>query len=189
MCIALEPNSHLTRPFVKLSFAPPVFASRSEEGTRTVEIKLDVHKLLSGLMEQAAHVVTSVAEIASSTLTTVSMPRSASFLAMPPPDPRSPQRKKASLGLELLSRAASALPIVSPDSRRAVSSDSNNVDQIPSLRLEIAALSLPPCEDDDVEDVATFSPDQCADIVDSIFGDVDDSVFNLVPPRKKARAA
>lgn len=141
-------------------------------------------------MEQAAHVVDAIAEVANSLKTAPPvLPRSASFLAMPPPKTRvpphqDPHEELSSQGLELLSKAAAALPIVSPDM-----SGHTSPHHIPDLRLELSCLTNQRKED---EDVSQMSADQCASIVDNIFGEgVDDSVFHhqMEPPAaKRARA-
>jgi len=95
---------------------------------------------------------------------------------MPPPKARN------SFGLELLSdAAASTPPVVSPDLSGRQASN-----HIPILHLEDSAEN----EQDIDEDVTEFSVDQCASIVDNIFGDdLDDSVFIGPPPSKRARVA
>jgi hypothetical protein len=170
----------------------------SSKSIDAIVIELDTHKLLSGLVDQAAHVVDAIADIASSSNSAMvenELNRSASFLAMPPPNPRAPneprtdQYQKISskdLGLKLLSKAASALPIVSP----AMTGRMLELHPIPVFRLELPSLSLETKKNyDDEEDVSEMSADQCADIVDSIFGEgVDDSVFHMIPPpTKRAR--
>lgn len=156
-----------------------------------MRVELGVHDLLHGLMEQAAKVVTVVAEIASSPTVKPSstpMPRSASFLAMPPPKKRSRQQqdngKLHPLGLELLCKAAAELPIVSPEmwAHRAAAAEDEDQAIMPMLELGTPALPFSEEEDED------FSPDQCAKMVDNILGDVDDSVFGP-PCAKKSRTA
>lgn len=107
---------------------------------------------------------------------------------MPPPKSRLPHQQDpheelSSQGLELLSKAAAALPTVSPEL-----SGRTSPRPIPALRLELSCLSNHRKE----EDVSEMSVDQCASIVDNIFGEgVDDSVFHyhMEPPAaKRARA-
>jgi hypothetical protein len=160
---------------------------------------IDVHKLLSGLVDQAAHAVGANAVITSSsnsaTVENQLNQRSARFLAMPPPNPRAlndPQTDQYQnissnyLGLELLRKAAAALPIVSPE----MSGRMAELHPIPVLRLELSSLNVEAQkESSDKEDISQMSADQCAAIVDSIFGGgVDDSVFHMSPsPTKRAR--
>jgi len=148
--------------------------------------------LLSKMVQQASRVVSSVVE---TTLrgqedagSTTAMSRSASFLAMPPPNripARKPENKKVKFpssllfqpnedGLDLLSQAAAQLPIVSPHLSGSAS-PSESV-RIPTLEL-VEELY----EDDDV---SNLSVDQCADIVDTcLFG----GDFSLEPPFKRTK--
>lgn len=160
---------------------PSTVVECSASKRKQVRVELNVHDLLHGLMELAAEVVTVVSEIASSPSvkpSSVPMARSASFLAMPPPKKRSRQQQddnqRHALGLELLCKAASELPIVSPEmwGHRDVPSADQGQRAIPILQLGTPALLS---SEDDNED---FSPDQCAEMVDSILGDLDDSIFD-----------
>lgn len=116
------------------------------------------------------------------------MSRSSSFLAMPPPSRipvRKPENKKVKFassllfqsnkdGLDLLSRAASQLPIVSPHLSGSPSPPE-------SVRIPKLELLEEECEDDDV---SNLSVDQCADIVDTcLFG----GDFSLEPPFKRTK--
>ena len=91
--------------------------------------------------------------------------RSASFLAMPPPAPRGTKRGNA--GLDLLSKLAAERPIVSPD----MGPTRICIDRVPSLDLE--------------DDVSELSPDQCADIIDGVLEDFDDTIFTQHPVKKQ----
>jgi hypothetical protein len=171
--------------------------SSSSKPIDAIAIELDTttYKLL----QSAAHAVDDIAGIASSSNSATienQLNRSASFLAMPPPnprtsnDPQSDQYQKISskdLGMELLCKAASALPSVSPDTYDCM----GELHPIPTLlRLDLSSLSVDAKENsDDEESVSQMSADQCADIVDSIFGEgFDDSVFHMnPPPMKRAR--
>jgi hypothetical protein len=123
-------------------------------------------------------VVDAIAEVSTdaSSLPTSDMPRSASFLAMPPPKSRGPQDPHEALsyqGLELLSKAAAALPVVSPN----ISGGSGQHQTVPKLQLDVSLLKD---HKEQVDDVSEMSVDQCANIVDNIFGEggIDDSVFH-----------
>jgi hypothetical protein len=115
--------------------------------------------------------------------------RSASFLDMPPPMPKKKsnedenhqksiqhmhqlkQQPAFNLGLDLLSKAAAELPIVSPDISGMVSPSS----AIPKLDLE------------GDEDVSHLSVDQCADIIDACLFPSDQDHFFAGPPCKKMK--
>jgi hypothetical protein len=156
-----------------------------------VDISLDTHHLLDEMIKQAAHIVSCIVNIA--TISNCSptskskrgLPRSESFLAMPPPMlrprktslnvPKQPQEPKiANLlekqlnGLDLLSQAASEVPIVSPD----ISGSHKPVHSIPSFDLQL----------DDDDGVSHLSVDQCADIIDTCLFDALDE-----PLSKRAR--
>jgi hypothetical protein len=176
-------------------------SSSSSKSIDAIVIELDTHKLLSGLVDQeVAHVVDDpIAVIASSSSNSATVEnqlnQSASFLAMPPPNPRAPndphsdEYQKISSkdsGQKIISKATSALPIVSP----YISAPMAELHPIPVLHLGLSSLSVEAKENyDDEEDVSYMSADQCAAIVDSIFGEgVDDSVFHMIPPPiKRAR--
>jgi hypothetical protein len=121
--------------------------------------------------------------------------KSIDAIMMPPPNPRAPNDPQTDqyqtispnyLGLELLCKAAATLPIVSPEmtGRKA------ELHPIPVLRLELSTLSIEATKEssDDEEDISQMSADQCAAIVDNIFGGIDDSVFRTSPsPTKRVR--
>jgi len=104
---------------------------------------------------------------------------------MPKGRPSTSQKGTGRLrGLDLLSCAASELPIVSPDIRGRMSSS------IPSIPI----LDLVPDdkgvnqdgqgpEEGAEQDVLLLSADECATIVDDIFGGMDDAI--LSPPNTK----
>jgi len=169
----------------------------------SIAIDLDTHDLLHKMVQQASRVVSTIVETtvccSSSSKQDVQMSRSASFLAMPPPTHlpvrRKPttteQQKKVAQfpassslvsqeegGLDLLSRAAAELPIVSPY-LSGVSSTSNSI-SVPNLELETG-------ENDGGGDDAfsNLSADQCADIVDTCLFGGDFSVEP--PPFKRAK--
>lgn len=143
-----------------------------------VEIKLDTRHLLNEMVQQAALVVSAVVEIASNACNNGKhqISRSASFLAMPPPSmpihnkrgvlpPTFASFLKANIngsaGLDLLSKAAAELPVVSPD----LSGTGPVWSVVQDFDLEA-----------DDEDVTNLSFDQCADIIDTCLfgGDFDD---------------
>ena len=139
----------------------------------SVVIDLDTRELLAQMVQQAAHAVTAIVDLAGHE---VKLPRSASFLAMPPPALPVPvlHRKKETVqfstipmsGLELLcSAAASELPVVSP---------------------HLGPVVIDDLEEDFDEDVSNLSLDQCADIIDvCLFGE--QAVFPEGPPSKRAK--
>jgi hypothetical protein len=177
------------------------------------EIKLDTHKLLAGLVEQAARIATSIATVAqssrsSSSVKVPSMRKSASYGTMPPPPlhaatapvvdvtttttaiPPRRMNQVSSHGLHLLCRAAaSGLPVVvSPDICSWGVAAVDTMNDIPALRLEAATACLStttPLVVGLEKADSHMSFDQCADIVDNILDDLDASVFTM--PRKKAK--
>jgi hypothetical protein len=174
------------------------------------------------MVEQASRVVDTVVDMANTAfiVPTSSLPRAESFLVMPPPASRAahptgneevevlsapPQslgggwsEREVLRGLQLLSRAAARLPIVSPD----VSSAPAGADAaraVPHLALVVSDDDEPNGSAADglggggtggggmvVHDLSDLSPDQCADIVDGALEDVGD--FVLVSPSKKRKA-
>ena len=128
------------------------------------------------MMNQASRMAAIVVEMANGALSSPekNLHRGDSFLAMPPPLPRipslHPEPDYDQGGLDLLSKMAAELPIVSPD----VSSLGSPVQPVPNLELE---------ED---EDLSGLSADQCADIVDGVFGGFDDAIL-IGPPQKKTK--
>jgi len=136
---------------------------------------LEMHEFLAKMMDQASRMVAILVELANSAFDTPekNLHRGDSFFAMPPPLPKIPSRlpkpkpDRDHCGLDLLSKMAAELPIVSPD----VSSLGSPVQSVPNLELE---------QDEDL------SFQQCADIVDCIFGEFDDAIL-MGPPPKKAK--
>lgn len=130
-----------------------------------VTIELDTRELLLQMVRQAALAVTAIVDFASSH-SEVTLPRSASFLAMPPPALPIVSRHKNDAprfssihpptmsGLDLLCSAAEAeLPVVSPHFGPVIVMDDD-------LEYE-----------EEEEDVSHLSVDQCADIIDvCLFG-------------------
>jgi hypothetical protein len=153
----------------------------------TVKVQINIKDLLEKMVQQASRVVQKVVEstFLKQGASSAMLRRSESFLAMPPPS-RIPVRKaehkqvkfSSSMpshgdGLDLLSRAAAELPVVSPHlSGTPMSSKSSS---IPELTLE---------RENEDEDVSHLSVDQCADIVDTcLFG----GDFSLEPPYKRTK--
>lgn len=123
------------------------------------------------MIDAASTVMAGVIDIANteSIVSNERLSRSESFLAMPPPPPKLEERS----GLDLLS--AAALNVVSPELK-----GSTTVCPVPQLQLDE--------EDDDEDVVSHLSPDQCADIVDGIFGsDLDVPIMTMEPPLKKLK--
>lgn len=139
---------------------------------------------------QASSVIAAVVEEAntSSIVPESKLCRSSSFLAMPPPKPKLKRRhsdllsqaedtssKNKMHGLDLLSSAAIELPIVSPDIRAKYPQQPSG---IPNLNLVLdensSANSSITTTDVDQNDLSDLSAEQCAVIVDGIFGCFDD---------------
>jgi hypothetical protein len=171
-------------------------------------VELDTHDLLSQLMKQASRIVGVVAAMSNTDLSQQDeslnkILRSESTAAMPPPLPQLatlPRMQGANIdGLDLLSKLATERPIVSPD----LSARSTPMYNIPCIHLEVIRdggkhLHQPDHHEDktdervdlveDLVEVESFmlSPDQCASIVDFVFGDLDD-VTLMGPPAKKRK--
>ena len=131
-------------------------------------------------MDQASLMV---AEIVETTNEAFSVPepklqRGASFFVMPPPMPR---RQAPKAGLELLSEAAVGVKdtrVITPD----LGAKASDISSVPALQLH---------QDEDHDEdtnVDDLSVDQCASIVDDVFGGMDDALLQG-PPLKKARTS
>lgn len=149
----------------RMLFFPGTFCSETNN-LDAVEIDLDTRHLLTNMVQQATRVVSAAVEIASNSCNNGKhqLSRSASFLAMPPPNVPvkhhtvRPQfasflapKSFGSAGLELLSITAAGLPIVSPD-------------------LSGSGKPLLAVHDFDLEadkDDSSLSFDQCVDIIDT----------------------
>jgi hypothetical protein len=178
--------------------------SRCEEAV----VEIDTPDLLVQMMSQASHIVGVVAAVSNASLfkqddSLNKILRSESTVAMPPPVPQlatHPLMQGENIdGLDLLSKLAAERPVVSPD----LSAWSTPIYSIPRIRLDTirdgGKHRYQPDHYQDktdekvvlAEDVAedeffALSPDQCADIVDCIFGDLDD-VMLIGAPTKKPR--
>jgi hypothetical protein len=156
------------------------------------------------MMKQASRIVGVVAAmsvnadlIEDSGLNKIQLVRSESTAAMPPPLPScaAPPRMSDAAGLDLLSKLAAERPIVSPD----LSAGSTPTYIIPCMLLEVSRDANHDFDQYKIEEVVVedeveneeddpyaFSPDQCAHIVDCVFGDLDDAML-VGPPIKKLR--
>jgi hypothetical protein len=159
------------------------------------------------MMKQASRIVGVVAAmsvnadlIEDSDLNKIQLVRSESTAAMPPPLPKcaAPPRMSDTAGLDLLSKLATERPIVSPD----LSARSAPTYIIPCMLLEVGRdanhdsdqgkieemeeVVVEDKVEDEEDDPYAFSPDQCAHIVDCVFGDLDDAML-VGPPTKKLR--
>jgi hypothetical protein len=171
-------------------------------------VEIDTPELLAQMMSQASHLVRVVAAVSSASLfqqddSLNKILRSESTAAMPPPVPQLATHPLMQVdnidGLDLLSKLAAERPVVSPD----LSARSTPIYSIPRIRLdtirdgrkhrfqpdhyqdktdEEVDLAMDVAEDESF----ALSPDQCADIVDCIFGDLDD-VMLMGAPTKKPR--
>ncbi|EEC43961.1 predicted protein [Phaeodactylum tricornutum CCAP 1055/1] len=193
------PRPLATDEMVSVAFSAPgtIAAMVGEKQILSqVSVSLNVDALLSEMMDRASCIVAAVVEIANNAFCIPEEPKSIqrgdSYLAMPPPPPP-PQpiprqnstnlRAKLVNPLELLSNAAAELPVVSPDLSGLMSPRHG----VPPLTLEIPTVD-PYLEDTDDSEkgVSEFSADQCADIVDGVFGALDDA-FLKEPRYKKAK--
>jgi hypothetical protein len=169
-----------------------------------VKVDIDTHDLLSQMMKQASHIVGVVAALSDTDLSSQDndgeskILRSESCAAMPPPLPQL-TAVSSKRGLHLLSKAAEEAerPIVSPD-LCALDEPTTIYHSIPYIYLEKRGACIEQDEqaDEDDEDfgdlaqggqVSTLSPDQCADIIDCVFGDIDDDMLMGAPPPKKRK--
>ena len=150
-----------------------------------LSLEIDAKGLLSSMMDQASLMVAQIVETTNEAFTAPEpkLPRGASFFAMPPPVPR--KHPAARAGLDLLSQAASVKDsvVITPD-LGAKNADSSLV---PPLHLR---------EDSEEKDagVDNLSVDQCASIIDDVFGGMDDTLFGGTddsllqgPPLKKMK--
>lgn len=200
---------NLTFPF-PLSFFTIFLAERlsTTSDDQLVHITVDTRHLLSVMILRASSVIAAVVEEAntSSIVPESKLCRSSSFLAMPPPMPKLNRRASSSdgkasdllskaedtksknrlHGLDILSTAAAELPIVSPDFRaRALMKQPPDM---PNLNLVLdESSSANSSITADEQDLSDLSPDQCASIVDDIFGDFDDHILSNEPPLKKLK--
>ena len=157
-------------------------AVREEDKKLQVTIEMNTKGLLNSMMDQASLMV---AQIVETTNEAFSIPepkleRGASFFVMPPPKPR---KQPVAAGLDLLSEAAGASDtvIITPD----LGSKTSDVTLVPTL--ELHADEENHNEDDEDPHVDDdLSVDQCASIIDDVFGCMDDALLQC-PPRKKAK--
>jgi hypothetical protein len=179
-----------------------------QEASQVVSIVVDIATNTSFVYgNHSCHKVLQDAMACQNEKSAMPIHRSSSFLSMPPPLPKNccntsdnysskscdtiENQQKSDvkqpafqLGLDLLSEAASEqIRVVSPDMSGVASTKRNF---IPTLELDDD-------EDNDVndvsdEDVSYLSPDQCADIIDTCFLSMNDSIpFLLEPLSKRVR--
>jgi hypothetical protein len=165
-------------------------------------VEIDTPDLLAQIMSQASHIVGVVTAVSNASLfqqdnSLNRILRSESTATMPPPVPQlatHPLMQGDNIdGLDLLSRLAAERPVVTPD----LSARSTPLHNIPRMCLDAIRdggkrryqpdLQQPKIDEDIVDNESfVLSPDQCADIVDCVFGDLDD-VMLMGAPRKKPR--
>jgi hypothetical protein len=160
-------------------------------------VEIDTPDLLAQIMSQASHIVRVVTAVSNASLfqkddSLNRILRSESTAAMPPPVPQlatRPLTQGDSIdGLDLLSQLAAERPVVTPD----LSARYAPIHNIPRVRLDAIRDGgkhryQSDLAEDMVEDESfVLSPDQCADIVDCVFGDLDD-VMLMGAPTKKPR--
>jgi hypothetical protein len=169
-------------------------------------VEIDTSDLLAQMMSQASHIVGVVAAVSNSSLfqqenSLNKILRSESTAAMPPPVPQlatHPLMHGDNIdGLDLLSKLAAERPVVSPD----LSARYTPIYMIPRIRLDAIRDGRKhryqpdqyhdktdeevDLAEDVVEDESfALSPDQCAAIVDCIFGDLDDVMLMSAPTKK-----
>lgn len=124
-----------------------------------MKLELGIHKLLSQMKNCAAQVVAEVINMTNLLyrLPGKSMHRRDSYIAMPPPQQ----------GLSHSSsfpHRSGGQALISPD----MSACSKAPEEVPHMMLE----------EDDISEASDLSPDQCASILDDVFGDVDIAVFS-----------
>jgi hypothetical protein len=162
-----------------VSLTPPRLDVSTSQNNSTI-IELDTKQLLSKMIHQASRVVAVVIELAntSSIVPESKLCRSSSFLVMPPPSTRPGQLK----GLEMLSQVAAELDVKSHAPSTLVWASHE-----PGLLAEQCLV----VSDDEVEQgpsqLSHLSPEQCASIVDGVFGELDDD-FCLGPPAKRFKS-
>jgi hypothetical protein len=169
-------------------------------------VEIDTNELLSQIMKQASRIVGLVAAMSNGDLfkqdnSLNKILRSESTAAMPPPLPQVANLTRTQCdgvdGLDLLSKLAAERAIVSPD----LSPRPTPMCNIPCIRLGVirdggkrryqsdhhqdkSDKEVDLAEDAVKDETFTLSPDQCADILDCVFGDLDD-VMLMGPPTKK----
>jgi hypothetical protein len=173
-------------------------------------VDINTNDLLSQIMEQASRIVGVVAALSNANVfqqddSLNKILRSESTAAMPPPLPQLatiPETQGEHIdGLGLLSKLAAELPIVSPD----LSARSTPIHSIPRIRLGVIRDGgkhrhqsdhhhegkideEDNLAEDAVEDeVCMLSIEQCANIVDCVFGGLLDDVMLMGPPTKKRK--
>lgn len=137
------------------------------------------------MINQASLVVSAVVEVANraSVVPEQKFPRSSSYLLMPPP----PAKKRlptndASFvsGLEMLSQAAAAAGLAGSMSTKMSEMAQDIEHEEPDVGVLVS--------DDEDQVVSHLSPEQCASIVDGVFGELDDD-FCLGPPAKRFKTS
>jgi hypothetical protein len=161
-----------------LSFFPTAHV-RSEDNKFQVHLHVDTKELLSNMMDQASHIVAEIVETTNEAfcLPEPKLERGDSFFVMPPPLPR---KQQLSVGLELLSEAAEAAKensvVITPD----LTAKTSNANLIPLFHLEDEQIAQQESE----ASVDELSSDQCAAIIDDVFGGWDDSLLQGPRPKK-----
>lgn len=135
-------------------------------------------------MDQASLMVSQIVETTNEAFSIPGpkMERGESFFVMPPPKPR---KQPAAVGLDLLSEVAGVKEtvIITPD----LSSKNSDMSLVPSLQLHHNEEEDTDTNADDVS-VDDLSVDQCASIIDDVFGYFDDALLQG-PPLKKAKTS
>ena len=157
---------------------------REEDKKLQVTITVNTQELLKSMMDQASLMVSQIVETTNEafSIPEPKMQRGESFFVMPPPKPRN---QPAAAGLDLLSEVAGVKEtvIITPD----LSSKNSDMNLVPSLQLHRNEEEDMDTNADDVS-VDDLSVDQCASIIDDVFGSFDDALLHG-PPLKKAKTS
>jgi len=161
---------------------------RDSDSKIQLSLEVDSKRLLSSMMDQASLMVAKIVETTNEAFAAPEpkLPRGASFFVMPPPLPR--KQPAAPAGLDLLSQAASVKDsaVITPD----LGAKKADASLVPLLRLHEDG------EEEEDPDVDDLSVDQCASIIDDVFGGMNDTIFGCMddthlqgPPLKKMKTS
>lgn len=145
---------------------------RDEDNKLQLKLELNTQGLLKSMMDQASLMVAEIVETTNDAfcIAEPKMERGESFFVMPPPMPR--KRSAASAGLDILSQAAAINEsvIITPD----LQARNCDASAVPPLHLEEEDTYD---NDENTANVDDLSLDQCASIVDDVFGAMDDALL------------
>ncbi|GKY90710.1 hypothetical protein MPSEU_000044400 [Mayamaea pseudoterrestris] len=173
---------------LKVELNVPGHVQAACEDLLTMTIELDTQQLLLQMIDQASLVVAAVADFAKtssiiipSKLSKVS--RSSSYLMMPPPPSKTAAtetHQSPVSGLDMLSQAAVDMdvPKLPPNATAGARHDY-------SVYYDDSSWVVVSDDDEDQVVTSNLSPEQCASIVDGVFGLLDTDNFCLGPPAKR----